>query len=225
MADEQGAGTTNTTVENKPETKAPAHEIDTDALAKRAGEAAAKAAEEISKRNAQEVSARLQHAAQIISGEKPRNQRDDLLENFASSPEKVFRAVADIAKKELREEMSAEDWRRSTQFNILSKVVQEYPQLNSKNKLALVERLSDQYERNGMSLQDSLQTACKEAVAEFNLEKVDISQQYGMPSGGAGGSSTTPQKTDAQAGMDFVQMLKDRSMATRRKTVAVAKGG
>jgi hypothetical protein len=190
-----------------------------DAAAKAAGEAATKVAEQ----KATEVAGRrMQEIGRELAGDKAVDPAKQFLESFVSAPDKLLHGLKEVTKREIREEYARADEVARTQRDVVGPVVKEYPGLNSPNKLALVERLAEQHQANGLSYADALKKAADDTVKEFGLKSVTEEAQNGrvvaLPNGGAAFIGGAPKYDEGKSNSDFLAGMKGRMNAFRKKS-------
>lgn len=197
--------------------------IDVAKVAESAAEAATKVASEMIEKKASEIAtAQLREFGRKLSGEEAPDPGKQFLESFVSNPAKVLHGIKELTKKEIAEENKAIERVQTTQRNVVTPFINEYPELNSPKKLALVQQLASQKEAAGMSMEQALQEGCEEAVKEFNLKSVSDAAREGnyaatgLPGGGAYRPGA-PKFNEAKSNSDFLAGMKSRVTSFRKK--------
>lgn len=211
------------------ETKAPEStsaatpQVDIKAIEERVAAAAQSAAMKVAESKAAEIaSAKLKEIGRQISGDVQTDHKKEYLDAFLTDP---VRAIAAIAKKEvsnLREEQEIKNRVITDQQVVVGAFLGEYPDLNTPKKLAMVEKLAEQYEKSGMSYRDALRASCEDAVKELGLKsvkEVQAAQSYGgLPRGGGfTHSGTKPSFDDSKSNNDFIAAMQAKGRAVRHK--------
>lgn len=208
--------------ETKPVEAPKAPEVNVDVIVQKATEEATKAAEKIANKKAMEIAnERLSKAASVLKGEPERSADDQVLEVFTKDPLKTLHTLKEITKKELRDELAADTERKQVEFNTVNPFIKEYPELNSPKKLALVERLADEYVSKGQSREQALKTACQETISEFGLKSVSEQERQegysaGLPSGG-GFRQPATKFSEEKSQQDFLSGMRNRMQGYRTK--------
>lgn len=203
--------------------------VDVEAITKKATEAAQKAALEIADKRATEIAAdRLKEIGRAMTGEAAPDPKKRALVDFAEDPTRTLLAVKEIAKREtkqeLQEELRREKEIEKVQLEVGGKFIQEYPELNSPKKMALVERLADDYVSQGLSYKDALEKSMKEAVDEFKLKPVSEAERFnsyartGLP-GGGGYTPGAPKFDESKSQSDFITGLRNRHSSVVKQNV------
>ena len=214
---------TTTTPAVTPPTSKP--EVDVAAIAKSAAEAATKAAMADADARAGKVAAeKLAQVGRALIGEPTENVHDKIVKDFVSDPLKVLRTVAQSATDNAVKIMSDSRKLEDTQRAVVGAQINEYPELNSPNKLALVEKLADQYQAEGMSYSEALKKGCQDTVKEFGLKSVSEAQRAGaahytgLPGGGGVGAGA-PRRDEEASKMDFMSSMKNKMNSFRNKKI------
>lgn len=206
-------------------TPPPAPAIDMKALAAEAAKSASDAAiAAIEKKSQEMVAAKMKAAAQMLTGESEPPRPSPLKEAWEKDPTVVARSIVDVAKaemaKESREEAAKRDAFRATQQNVARPFIEEYPEINTPTKLALVEKLTEKHESSGIPYADALKKGFEEAVKEFGLQSVTEAtnsgavRNSGLPFGGA---ITAAQRkfSEEKSASDFLTRQKERATSFR----------
>jgi hypothetical protein len=216
-----------TTEAQAKETPAPSSQptIDVAAVAKSAAEAATKAAMADVESRASKVAAdKLAEVGRALVGAPTESVHDKIVKDFVTDPLKVLRTVAQSATDNAVKIMSDSRRIEDTQRAVVGAQITEYPELNSPNKLALVERLSEQYQADGKPLSEALKLACDDTVKEFGLKSVSEAQRAGaahytgLPGGGGVGAGA-PRRDEEKSQLDFMSNMKNRANSVRIKKV------
>lgn len=197
--------------------------IDVQAITNQAVEAATKAASGMAEKKATEIAAkRIQEIGRAMSGDGAVNPTQTALETFVADPLKTMHSLKEITKKEIREEQQRINDYQATQRNSVQPFINDYPELNSPKKLALVEKLADQHAASGLSYADALKKGCEEAIKEFGLKSVSEAEKAGnvanvaLPHGG-GFRSGTPSISQEKSTSDFMTGMKSRLVSFRKR--------
>lgn len=197
-----------------------APQVDIQAIANAAAEAAGRVADERATKIANE---KLQHIARAITGEPQKSTRDQYLEALVDDPGRVLSAQRDLIKREIRAEDAHVETVKRTQLAVVQPFINEYPELQAPIKLKTIEKLADEYENPaaGVSYAQALERACKETVKEYGLKSVSEahrsgSYSYGLP-GGGGVSPGAPKFDESKSSSDFVQAQRARMHSFRNK--------
>ena len=207
---------------------APAPQVDADALAKHVAEVATKVATEISEKRAGEkateiAASRLKEIGQALTGEKAPDPSETFLKSFVTNPLQAFHSVKEITKNELREEQKQAEAVAKVQRDAVTPFISEYPELNSPKKLAMVEKLAEQYQASGMDYADALKKGCEETVSEFQLKSVSDEERNsnysstGLPTGGSVRQGK-PSWNDEKSQSDFLSGMKSKMSSFRKKS-------
>lgn len=201
-------------------------QFDAKAIAQEAARAATEAATVMAEKKATEIAAaRIKEIGRALTGEQPVSPQRQVLENLVDDPLKTFMTVKEVTKREIREELRAERDRTDTQRSVVMPILQEYPELNKPNRLALVERLTDENVANGMSYPDALKKGCEDTVKEFNLKSVTEAQrdgtyrQVGLP-GGGGVNPGAPQHDEQKSQSSFLDSMRNRMVSFRKRSTS-----
>lgn len=202
-------------------TPPPAPVVDVEKIVRDATESATKAANEIASKN---VQATLAKVGQALSGEVPPNKSDEFLKNFVAAPEKVLSNVIDIAVNRTETRNNQVNAVNKIQREVVAPFVNEYPELKSPNKFALIEKLAGDKERSGIPYAEALKSACEETVKEFGLKSVSEAERQsgygaGLPSGGAARNGA-PIVSEEKSQSDFITGMRARSNSFRTKKSA-----
>lgn len=188
------------------------------AIVKEATEAATKTAQEQGVKIAAE---KLKQIGQALTGETAPAPEKQLLETFVANPLKTLHSLKEVTKSEIREEQRQIEAQRATQLNAVQPFINEYPELNAPNKLALVEKIAEDHQRAGMTYADALKKGCEEAVKEFNLKSVSEIQASGNYAAGLpGGGGVRPpvsKFSEEKSQSDFINGMKARVTSFRKK--------
>ena len=198
-----------------------APQIDPQKVAEAAATAAAEAAGKMAEKKAAEIaSAKLKEAARVLTGEPSKSQADTLLENFAKDPAKLLGAVKEATKREIRQEQAQIEAIRSTQLSVGNKYIREYPEINTPARIAMVEKLAEQAERNGESYEAALDKGFKDAIKEFGLKSVSEHQalgtHVGLP-GGGGMAPGAPKHDEQKSQSSFLEGMRTRMRSFRTR--------
>ena len=215
--------TTEANPSQTPPAAAPAPTIDPAAIAAKAVEAATEAATKIAEQKATEfANKRIGEAVRVLQGKPEEDPKRKFLETLVDDPTRVLRTAVDVAKKEMHEELSAQEAVKATQRNVILPVIDEYPELKSEAKLDFVEARAIKYQRSGMDYAAALKKGTEDAVKEFNLKSVSEAQREGsyrypgLP-GGGGLSPGAPRFDDAKSQQSFLDGMKAKQAAQRSK--------
>lgn len=219
------AGDLNNTANTTTTPPAAQPQMDMSAVVKSAADAATKAATETAERIAQKITGdRMKQAASILNGEPTVTPQQQTLEQFVSDPLKALHTVKEMAKREMKQEMEEENGRRNQVVDTQRKVgvpfIQEYPEVNQPNRMALVEKLTDKHLAAGLPYEQALEKGFKETIAEFKIQSVTEAQKsgnyHGLPNGG-GVSAGAPKHNEEKAQTDFVSGMRSRLSSFRKK--------
>lgn len=212
--------TATTTATTPPPTTPPidVEKIKADAIAD-ATKAATKAAEDQATKL---VGEKLKKLGTQIAGGEVIDPAEQLMGQFLKDPVAVLKGVKDIAKTEMAEDMELQRQHRAVQNAVANPIFEEYPELRNSKKLAMVEKLTDDYVDNGMPYAEALKKGFDEAVKEFGLTSVTERQKKGeinhagLP--GGGGVSPVGQRHDEQKSQtDFLTRMQEKAAAVRHK--------
>ena len=180
-------------------------------------------AEKIADEKATKVAAqKLEMIGKALTGDKGADMNEVILKTFVADPLKAFHTVKEAAKKEALDQVRSDNQIADLQRAVASPFLSEYPELNSPNKLALVERLADQYEASGTSYADALKKGFEETVKEFGLKSVSEAHRTGaayntgLP-GGGGFIPGAPQHDEAKSQSNFMTNMKNKMNSFRVK--------
>ncbi len=197
--------------------------IDVNKIVADATKAATDAATKTAEQSASKIAAqKLEMIGRALTGEKPQDQSEMVLEKFVKDPLRALHTVKEQAKAEIREENAQQETLKETQRVVVMPFLNEYPELQSKTKLALVEKLAEDKQRTGMSYSDALKAACDETVKEFGLKSVSEAQRNGdarfagLP-GGGGYAPSAPKYDEAKSNDTFLSGMKARANSFRNK--------
>lgn len=218
-----------TAADSTPKTEAaPAQPqtVDVAAIAREAAQIATveatKNTEKIAEKRAGEIATeRLRQVGNALAGNEPVDNTKVALEQFVGDPIKMLHSLKEVTKREMRAEQDERNKVHDTQQKIVSPFISEYPELNSRKRLALVEKLADDYVSSGKTYEDALKSACEDTVKEFNLKSVSESERegnssFGLPSGG-GHRSGAPKFSEDKSQDDFLKSMRDKSNSVRKK--------
>lgn len=200
-------------------------QIDVQAIANQAAEAAAAKATAVAQEMATRVTnERLAQAAAVLNPNlKPVDPGQRVLEDLVANPIATLHTVKELAKKEIREEFDKKQLVVDTQRSVLTPMISEYPELNSPNKLALVEKLAEKHQKSGKSMGEALKLASEEAIKEFGLKSVSEAQRdgtarfTGLPGGGGYVSSGSQKFDESKSQTDFISGMKKAAEAARSR--------
>lgn len=197
--------------------------VDHVAIAASAAEAATKAAMKTADERATKVAAeKLAQVGRALIGEQPQDVKQQVLQRFVDNPLETMNTITQAATDRAMKQVDARLATESIQRNVVGKHAAEYPELKGPNKLALIEKLAEQYERNGDSYSLALDKACTDTVKEFGLQSVSEAQRTGaalhtgLPGGGGMGSGA-PRRDEAKSNSDFMAGMRAKMSATRNK--------
>lgn len=182
-----------------------------------------KAAEVAASRATEVAEQRLREASRVLSGEKPSDPGKDFLNTFVGDPLKAFHTLKEITKAEINEEQQRVNAVKEVQYKVAQPFINDYPEINTKRKLAMVESLADQHTKRGLSYQEALQTAFKETVEELGLKSVSEQQAesnrniFGLPRTGGLSSKSIP-ISEAKSTADFFTGMRDKRNSFRKKS-------
>ncbi len=211
-----------------PPQPAPTPVVDAAAIAK---QAAAQVQAEIAKTHnelSQKTDQRLKAAARVLSGEPEAPNGDAILEGLLKDPVKTLRTVADVSKREAKEEIRAERAQEDaiirTEREVVGPMLKEYPGLKTESNSAAVEMIARRLASSGVSYAEALKTACEKVVKDNNLKSVADAQREGdanrtsLPgSGGGYFGGGAPQRDEGKSVSDFMSNLKARQQSFKQK--------
>ena len=207
----------------------PAPAVDVEAVTKRVTEEATKRAQETIEKKATELATeKIVQIGRAMTGEQEKSPEQKLIEDFVSSPVKILSALKDITKKEIKDENDQIRKFQENQRSIAKPIVDEYPEMNSPNKLALAEKLAEQYVNSGMDYNSALEKGLKDTVKEFGLKSVSEAQKdgtyraTGLPGGGGVGTGA-PKYDEEKSQRTFVQAMRDKMTSFKKKELASSK--
>lgn len=200
-----------------------APQIDVNKLTEQATKAATEAAMKIADEQVQKkVGERLKEVGAALSGEAAPDPKKKALQMFVEDPLGTMNNLVTIAEKRVAEKLDSDKRIENIQNRVIGSAVQEYPQLKDPNKLALVDKLAEQYVAEGKSYEQALTLAKEDTVKEFGLKSVSELQKegnysVGLPGGGGfaprGGSGFDDKKSSS----DFLSGMKSRLQSVRSK--------
>lgn len=195
--------------------------VDVKAIEDRAAKVAQEAAMRVAEERAEEIAnAKLKNFGRQLAGEGAPDPAKQYLEALVTNPIEAIRAVTQKELNSYREEQTRQNQILTDQQVVVGNFAQDYPDLLSKAKLASVEKLAADYERQGMSYRDALRASCEEVVKDLGLKSVketQISQSYGgLPRGGAN-FGRTEVRNEEKLSNDFIASMRSKSRAVRHK--------
>lgn len=210
--------TNETKAEAKTETP-PA--VDAAQITKDATDSATKAAVKAAQDEATKVAVqKLEMIGKALVGDEGAGQNETILRGFVNDPVRTLATVKEAAKKEIREEMAQRDQFLTTQKTVATPFLQEFPEVNTPNRLAMVEKLTENYEAQGKPYAEALKLGFEETVKELKLTSVSEAQRTGaaLNVGLPGGGGVVPgyQKHDeAKSNADFLSGMKAKMNSQR----------
>ena len=211
-------------VNNTPQAT-PQPKVDIEAITKNAVDIATKAATDTAHKVAQQITSdRMKQAASILTGEPQVSPQNQVLEQFVADPLKALHTVKEMAKSEVKRELKEETDSRNrvveTQRKIGMPFINEYPEVNQPNRMALVEKLTDQHLAAGKPYEEALKAGFEDTIKEFNITSVSEAQKngqrHGLPSGGGMGFGA-PRQNEEKAQTDFVSGMRSKMTSFRKK--------
>lgn len=197
--------------------------VDVAALAKAAADAATAAVTKTIEEKASKVATdKLEAIGRALTGQDKPDHGQQALESFVKDPLKSLHTVKEITKQELREEMQVEQNFRNIQASVAKPFLENYPEINTPTKLALVEALTIQAQKAGDSYDVALKKGFEGAIKEFKVESVSEAikngnyQQGGLPHGG-GFVPGAPKYSEEKSNADFLTGMKQRAAAIRTR--------
>lgn len=202
---------------------APAPQVDMAKLAEHAAKAATEAAvKTIDEQVNKKVGEKMQAAAAVLTGAEKPDPQKRALEMFVNDPLGTMNNIISIAKNEVKKEFGASKNIEDTQARVFGAAIQEYPQLKEQNKVALAEKLAENYVAEGQPYEKALELALKDTAKEFGLKSVSELQKEGNYSGGLpGGGGYSPRGgsgfDDKKSSSDFLSGMRTRLQSVRSK--------
>lgn len=197
---------------------------DIEAITRQVTEAAVKAAEAASAKQADAIATKTRKdIAQALNGGEQVDPSKKFLEQFLTDPTRAFYNTKEMAKSELREENAAIANQQKVQRTVLTPFVEEYPALATGKKLAMVEKITEQHQNEGMSYADALKQACSDTVKDLGLKSVSEMQRdgeinaAGLPNGGGSFGGGSSKFDDKKSSLDFLQGMKEKAAAIRTR--------
>ncbi len=211
---------TNTPQSSAPtkDTPPPAPTVDVDKITKDATAAAVKVAEE---QTTKLVGEKLRRFGAQLSGDGA-DPNAQVMSEFLKDPLNVLKSVKEVAKSEIREEHQRQAAHKEVQRAVATPFISDYPEINNPKKLAMVEKLAEDYTADGMSYADALKKGFEETVKEFGLKSVSEKQKEdsinhaGLP-GGGGISPVNQRHDEVKSQSDFLTAMKAKAQAVRLK--------
>ena len=158
-----------------------------------------------------------------LNGEDKTDPSDSFLKAFAKDPLRAFQMTKQAAKDEVLATIADEKKIQNIQTQVVGPLIQEYPGLNSPKKMAMVEKITEQYQSQGKSYQEALKLACDDTIADLGLKSVSQIQQDeesnagALPNGGGYLGNPPAQISNAKSSQDFLTGMKERAAAFRQR--------
>lgn len=199
--------------------------VDVAAIAAKAAEGAIAEAGRVAQTEAARIAGnKLAEIGRSLLGQEKPNPSMQVLESFVNNPVGFAHTIKEVAKNEIRNEMQANQSHANTQRAVMAPILSEYPELNSPNKIALVEKLTEKYQREeGKSYSEALELGAKATVKEFGLTSVSDAQRTGaarftgLPGGGGTLPAGTQRHNEAKSQADFLSGMKAAANGVRNK--------
>jgi len=209
-------------MEDENQNQNPQLPFDPAALAKQVTDAAVTAATQVAEqRAAQAAAAKLQAAADVLVGRKA-DPSEAILNEFVADPMKFGKVISEATEERVLRRIQQQEMAKEQQRAAVMPFVEEYPELKTPTKAALIETLAEKYERQGKSRVDALKAACEDTVKDYGLKpqsekrKEQAALYAGLP-GGGGFTGGSPARNEQKSQSDFIASLRAQSAAVRTK--------